>query len=66
MVSVEHHFHKWTKVIKMLPGDGKARGHTMEETNTDKRDELSKVGRKDGWEKDDDLSSHCRKKMRKK
>jgi hypothetical protein len=38
----------------------------MEETNTDKRDELSKVGRKDGWEKDDDLSSHCWKKMRKK
>jgi hypothetical protein len=38
----------------------------MEETNTDKRDELSKVGTKDGWEKDDDLSSHCRKKMRKK
>jgi hypothetical protein len=38
----------------------------MEDTNTDKRDKLSKVGRKDGWEKDDDFSSHCREKMRKK
>jgi hypothetical protein len=42
----------------MLSGDGKGRCRTLEETRTHEENE---VGR--GWEKDDELSFDCPKKL---
>jgi hypothetical protein len=45
----------------MLSGDGKGRCRTLEETRTNEENEENEVGR--GWEKDDELSFDCLKKV---